>query len=436
MTNENINNGNGQSTAKDGDPLGSNVILLDSIAALNLVSAANEASSPISQSAKKRVTTQIEARGTKVMLPSGGIPEVLPQYIKERILEERKNVPEGKKGPFELQFVAQPELEKRNFRGELTDSLHEREHMVAPGLVVKYPGEVDENGEIIRHGRALWTITYNCAAYCRFCTRATEVGVPKGFQLTPESAPHVPHLSDEQIIETLRYIENASEKQGLREVILSGGDPLTINPQTLQRVLKHLGDLVRVGTLDIVRIGTRLPIQNPRAFKEAHYKAIQELDVPHMMIHVNHPDELTSETLEVWKKLRHECGAVIRTQTVLLKGVNDDPKTLYELFRKIVVNGGCPYYLYQNDPVYWGGHFTVPIREAIQIWQELRKDGKSGLATTAKFVIDAPDRNGKSGYGKIVVPEGGAWQTDYEQGFLDTHGQHYSLDDLDAFANK
>jgi lysine 2,3-aminomutase len=216
---------------------------------------------------------------------------------------------------------------------------------------------------------------------------------------------------------------------------LSGGDPLTVRPEMLMKVLSRLGDLQRSGKLDIVRIGTRLPIHNPRAFTEKHYEAIKQLEIPHMMIHVNHPDELTPETLEVWRRLRTECNAIIRTQTVLLKGVNDDPETLYQLFYKIAKNGGVPYYMYQNDPVYWAGHFTVPIREAIQLWQTLRAKGQSGLATTVKFVIDSPGANGKAGFGKIVVPEGGAWKVDYEKGYLDVKGQRFRLDDLDTFAD-
>lgn len=325
-------------------------------------------------------------------LPHRGLPEVIPPYLQKLIMETG-----GPTGPIGLQFVAQTEQEAKYFEGIASDPLNEDEHLVpgAPGLVYKYPG------------RALWTVTYKCAAYCRFCTRGREVGVPE-MQTLPKY----------QIDQTLEYIRATPD---LREIILSGGDPLTMDPKKLDYILTNLGQMQTKNDLDIVRIGTRVPVHNPPSIKQIHYDAISKLANPYMMVHINHPAELTPETLEVVRRLRHDCNALVLSQTVLLKGVNDNKETLKELFGKMTKNGIRPYYVYQNDPVYWAKHFTVPIREAIDLWQKVRPP-ISGIEATARFSIDVP-----GGYGKIAVPEGDAWNVDYDAGFRDFKGKRFSL---------
>ena len=140
------------------------------------------------------------------------------------------------------------------------------------------------------------------------------------------------------------------------------------------------------------------------------------------MVHINHPAELTPEALAVLERARRECMATEMSQTVLLKGVNDNVDTLYQLFTKLAKNGIRPYYVYQNDDVYWAKHFTVPIHHAIKIWQQLRPR-LSGVAATARFVIDVP-----KGYGKIPVPEGDAWEVDYDHGYRDFQGKKFALE--------
>lgn len=333
----------------------------------------------------------IHPRGREVMLPHGGLPEVIPPYLQKLIAATG-----GPDGPIGLQYMAQVEAERQHFEGEASDPLLEDLNEAAPGLIYKYPG------------RALWTITRNCAAYCRFCTRGRMVGVPSP----------TPLLSDGQIEKTLDFI---AKEPGLNEIILSGGDPLTIRPDKLCSVLGRLRQLQDGGKLDIVRIGTRVPLQNPITIKEVHYRAISQLRKPYMMVHINHPAEMTDEALFVLDNFRRQGDASVLSQTVLLKGVNDNVETLSALFNKVAKEGIRPYYLYQNDPVYWAEHFTVPIGEAIDIWQQLRPR-LSGLAATARFVIDTP-----GGYGKIPLPEGGAWQVDYDAGFRDFKGIRFSL---------
>lgn len=334
----------------------------------------------------------VNARGTEMSLPHGGLPEVVNLYLQN--LTEQTG---GPTGPIGLQFTAQKEAEAKNYKGIASDPLIEDQHLVpnAPGLVYKYDN------------RALWTITFKCAAYCRFCTRGREVGNPTQ-----------PVWSMEQIEQTLCFIK---ETPNLREIILSGGDPLTIDPKKLDFVLGRLGQMQNDGDLDMVRIGTRLPVHNPLAMKEVHYAAISKLPLPYIMVHINHPAELTPEALDVIYKLRHQCHAIIKSQTVLLKRVNNNEETLITLFKLMAKHGIEPYYVYQNDPVYWAEHYTVPFEEATKLWEGLRPK-LSGLEATARFVIDTPD-----GYGKIPVPEGGAWEVNYEAGLTDFHGNRFKI---------
>ena len=346
-------------------------------------------------------------RGTEVKLPHGGLPEVIPPYLK-KLVEETG----GPTGPIGLQFVAQPRLEMFHFNGVATDSLMEDLHEVAPGLVYKYQ-ERELYGKKYP-GRALWTVTRMCAAYCRFCTRGREVGIPANERgVTNGALADTPTLSDKQIEESLKYIR---ETPGLNEIILSGGDPLTLNPSKLSYILGELRKIQESGKIDIVRIGTRVPIHNPPAIKEKHYEAIAQLINPYMMIHINHPAELTPEALNVLHRFKKDCNAEVLSQTVLLAGVNDSVDTLSELFMKMAKEGIRPYYVFQCDPVYWANHLTVPLGRAIDLWQELRPI-LSGVAATARFVIDAP-----GGYGKIAIPEGDSWKVDYLEGYKDFEG--------------
>ena len=343
------------------------------------------------------------------MLEHGGLPEVLNPYLIELI-----NKTGGPDGPIGLQFIARPDFEQAGFEGEVSDTLNEDEHEVpeAPGVVDKYRAGKDEYGEY--PGRVLWTITRNCAAYCRYCTRGREVGIPANMEgPTSGALAHTPHLSKEQIDRSLAYI---TENVGIREVILSGGDPLTLKPEVFKYVLFHLGKLQQQDVIDIVRIGTRVPIHNPRMIKDYHLEAASYLRYPKWMIHTNNEVELTDEALDAIHRLRKASDGVVYTQSVLLRGVNDHPQVLRNLFNKAAIENFVPYYVYQNDPVYWAKHFTVPIMEAIEIWGHVRPV-LSGVAATARLVIDTPH-----GYGKIPLPEGNAWTIDYGQGFKDFKG--------------
>lgn len=329
-------------------------------------------------------------RGNEVALPNGALPEVIPPYLMNHINME------GIDGPLHRQFIAQPELENR-LSGNTSDPLDEDKHRVpsAPWVINKYGN------------RVLFELTNACAAYCRFCTRGREVGIPGNHCLTIG-----------QVDQGISYVKNTP---GIREIIFSGGDSLTAKPDVLKYVLGQAGQMQKDGLLDFVRIGTRLPIHNPLAIKERHYEAVAQVTDPRLMIHINHPDELTPEAIDVIRQFRKKSGAIPMSQSVLLRGVNDNVDTLEHLFIKIAKAGIFPYYLFQNDPVPWADHHTVPFDEAVEIWKQVRSR-LSGIVATGKFVIDVPN-----GYGKVPVPEGDVWEVNYGAGLKDFKGTRQHL---------
>ncbi len=362
---------------------------------------------------KNRKKRKIVPRGTEAMLPHGGLPEVVSLHLIELIKKTG-----GVEGPIGTQFLAQPNKEKRFYQKKSSDPLIEDEHEVAPGLVYKYKGKINKDGEVEYYGRVLWTVTRYCASYCRFCTRGREVGLSSHAKTDSTAAiAQKPYLSDEEIEEVFAYLKKNKE---VNEVILSGGDPLTAPQAYLTKIVKGLVDLQKEGVIDIIRVGSRLPVSNPASIKGWHYELLAKIKNPYLLVHINHPAELTKKTVRILTRFRKKSLAIVMSQSVLLKGVNDSVKTLYELFETMTKEGIRPYYIYQNDPVYWAQHLTVPIDRAIKIWQKLRPM-LSGIAATAKFVIDTPN-----GFGKIPIPEGGAWEVDYSH-FFDYHKTKHAL---------
>ncbi len=345
-------------------------------------------------------------------LPHGALPELISPHLK-KLIEKTGGI----NGPIGKQFVAQPKLEARYYNKGDKDPLIEDEFEVAPGLVYKYKGKI-QKGKIIYYGRALWTITRFCSAYCRFCTRGREVGLPATVSLSEGGAiTKSPYLNDNQINQVFNYIKKRPE---LNEIIISGGDPLVTPQNYLEKIINGLVLLQRENYISIIRIGTRLPISNPFLVKDWHYQIVSKIKNPFLMVHINHPEEITEETLEVLNNFRKRCLATVMSQTVLLKGVNDSVEILYRLFTKLAENGIRPYYVFQNDPVYWAKHFTVPINKALKIWGKLRPM-LSGVAATARFVIDVPH-----GFGKVSIPEGNAWDVKYDY-YYDFKNKKYYL---------
>lgn len=351
------------------------------------------------------IMNNFSPRGLKVMLPHGGLPESISPYLLDLIDKTG-----GPKGPIGLQFIAQPEKEhpgaSRGLNKKALDPLNEDLHEIAPGVIYKYRGKIKAgpSGKVTQYGRILWTITRLCASYCRFCTRGREVGLPPMHKNSSTATiANKFFLSDEEIQKVFSLLKSHPE---INEVILSGGDPLTAPEPYLTKIIQGLAKLQKQGHIDLIRIGTRLPVHNPSAIQNWHYQLLAEIKNPYIMLHINHPAELTEQTKTALYDFRKISLATILSQTVFLKGVNDSEDTLHELFINLTKEGIRPYYLLNNDPVYWSRHFTVPIKRAAKIWGRLRPR-LSGICDTAKFIIDVAD-----GYGKIAVPEGNSWDVD------------------------
>jgi len=265
------------------------------------------------------------------------------------------------------QFISS---EKENSQGKYTlpDPLLEEKYTVTRGLIHKY-----EN-------RALILLTLRCSAYCRFCTRRRKVSdLQKGI------------LTDLDLDNIIVYLKKHQE---VREVIISGGDPLTV-PLLLQKLL---GRLSKLSQIKIIRIGTRLPVVDP---EKVNQKLIDILKIVknktlYTLIHFEHPAEITPPATEALQKLK-TVSAMLLSQSVFLKGVNDSFDVLYRLFSGLIEIGVKPYYIYHCDPVEGADHFIVDINKEIKIMTALRKK-LSGLACPT-YVIDAPN-----GSGKIPVP--------------------------------
>ncbi len=248
------------------------------------------------------------------------------------------------------------------FEAEMADSLAEDAHFPVPGLVHRYPD------------RALMLVTTQCASYCRFCTRSRVVGDPHSQFST---ADHERQLA---------YITATSQ---IRDVLLSGGDPLMMSQRILERLLKRLRAIPHV---EVIRIGSRVPVFLPQRITDDLVAMLGQYHPLWMNIHFNHPKEITPEVETALARLAN-AGIPLGSQTVLLAGVNDCPNVMMSLVQKLVKNRVRPYYIYQCDLVHGAGHFRTPVSKGIEIMESLRGH-TSGFAVPT-FVIDAPEGGGK-----------------------------------------
>jgi lysine 2,3-aminomutase len=248
------------------------------------------------------------------------------------------------------------------FTAEMADSLGEDAHSPVPGLVHRYPD------------RVLMLVTTQCASYCRYCTRSRIVGDP-GAQFSRTTY-------DQQI----RYIAGNHE---VRDVLISGGDPLTLQPRVLEDLLRRLRAIEHV---EVIRIGSRVPIFMPQRITPELVEMLRQFHPLWMNVHVNHPKEITPE-VEVALARLADAGIPLGNQSVLLAGVNDCPHVMKDLVHKLVRNRVRPYYIYQCDLVHGAGHFRTPVAVGMEIIEALRGH-TSGFAVPT-FVIDAPRGGGK-----------------------------------------
>jgi lysine 2,3-aminomutase len=252
--------------------------------------------------------------------------------------------------------------EIRPFTGMMEDSLAEDRHSPVPGLVHRYPD------------RVLMLVTTQCASYCRYCTRSRIVGDPTAT------------FSKSEYEAQIEYIRRTPQ---IRDVLISGGDPLTLAPKVLEDLLSRLREIPHV---EIIRIGSRVPVFMPMRITDELTDMLQKYHPLWMNIHVNHPNEISKELAEACDKLTR-AGIPLGNQSVLLAGVNDCPHIQRELVHRLVRIRVRPYYLYQCDEVEGAGHFRTPIAKGIEILEALRGH-TSGFAVPT-YVVDAPGGGGK-----------------------------------------
>jgi lysine 2,3-aminomutase len=248
--------------------------------------------------------------------------------------------------------------------GESDDPLAEDHDTAAPGIVHRYPD------------RVLFLTTGTCSTYCRYCTRARAVGNPGGeYQFSPK-----------QWEKALAYLEAHTE---VRDVLLSGGDPLSIGDDRLDWLLTRLRAIKHI---EFLRIGTKVPMVLPQRITKDFVKMLKKHHPLFMSLHVTHPREFTAESQEGLARLA-DAGIPLGSQTVLMKGINDDIAVMKPLMHLLLKNRVKPYYLYQTDPIRGSSHFRTTVEKGLEIIAGLRGH-TSGYATPI-FAVDAPGGGGK-----------------------------------------
>ena len=245
---------------------------------------------------------------------------------------------------------------------EMADPCGEDSHMPVPGLVHRYPD------------RVLFLVTDRCASYCRYCTRSRVVSGAGEQEL---------HTDFDQAI---AYLEKHTE---IRDVLLSGGDPLIFSDEKLDALLTRLRAIPH---LEFLRIGSRIPIFMPQRITPELCRILQKHQPLWLSIHTNHPRELTTEVRDALAMLANH-GVPLGNQSVLLAGVNDSLPVMTSLVHKLLRCRVRPYYLYQCDLIQGSAHLRAPVRKGIEIIEGLR--GHTSGYAIPQFVIDAPGGGGK-----------------------------------------
>ncbi|MFO0678271.1 MAG: KamA family radical SAM protein [Polyangiaceae bacterium] len=254
--------------------------------------------------------------------------------------------------------------------GDLDDPLGEVAHEVAPHLVRRYPD------------RVLLLATDRCAVYCRFCTRSRMVGDGGGA------------VSEEALAPALAWLRDHPE---VKDVIVSGGDPLAMGTDRIVRVLRAVRSVPSVET---IRLATRVPVTLPMRVDDELVQALRPFHPIWVMTHFNHPKELTEQSRRACIRLV-DAGFPVMNQTVLLAGVNDSAAVLEELFRGLVRVRVRPYYLLQADPVKGTGHLRTPLARGIALMEALQ--GRLTSIALPKFICDTPGGLGKVPLSPSVV---------------------------------
>lgn len=268
-----------------------------------------------------------------------------------------------------IRQILMPSLQEKHSRHQqMLDPLGERRHSPVPRIIHRYPD------------RLLFLVTDTCQIYCRYCTRKHFTGQAQVF-------PNANEYDN-----ALEYIKKS---KGVREVILSGGDPLTLSDDKLARVLS---DLRSIDHVEIIRIGTRIPIVNPMKIDDQWVRRFQKFHPLYLMVHFNHPKEISFEASQALTRLA-DAGFPLMNQMVLLNGVNNHPAIVQALSRRLLFLRVKPYYMFQADPSEGTDYLRTSVENSKQIQQQLW--GRlSGLAMP-NLSLDIPDGGGKMG----IVPD-------------------------------
>jgi lysine 2,3-aminomutase len=245
---------------------------------------------------------------------------------------------------------------------EMSDPCGEDSHSPVPGLVHRYPD------------RVLFLVTDRCAAYCRYCTRSRLVSNATGYDFHPQFD---------------RQIEYIRQNPRVRDVLLSGGDPLILSDEKLENLLSRLRAIPHV---EFLRIGTRVPIFLPQRITPELCAMLKQFHPLFVSIHSNHPRELTTEAREALGRLA-DAGIPLGNQSVLLRRVNDDPVVMRGLVQKLLLCRVKPYYLYQCDLISGSAHLRASVRAGLEVMESLR--GHTTGYAVPQYVIDAPGGGGK-----------------------------------------
>ncbi|HET6446612.1 MAG TPA: lysine 2,3-aminomutase [candidate division Zixibacteria bacterium] len=295
-------------------------------------------------------------KSEKTALQSKGLFRVdVTPYFASLIDPQDPNCPVRKQ-------VIPTEREMVPFQSMMEDSLSEDKHSPVPGLVHRYPD------------RVLMLVTTQCASYCRYCTRSRIVGDP------------TQTFSRKEFDAQIEYIENTPQ---IRDVLLSGGDPMVLAPKLLQMILERLRAIPHV---EILRIGSRVPVFLPMRVTDEFCDMISQFHPFYLNIHVNHPKEITPELAAACDRLTR-AGVPLGNQSVLLAGVNDSVHIQRKLVHELVKIRVRPYYLYQCDLVEGSGHMRTTVAKGIEIIEGLR--GHTSGYAVPNYVIDAPGGGGK-----------------------------------------
>lgn len=282
------------------------------------------------------------------------------QHYPARITRHYFNLIQEQNDPIWRQAV--PDIRELHDDSQQPDPLNEQDLSPVPGLIHRYPD------------RVVWLVTNECAVYCRFCMRKRRVGCGTGGGL-PESGKDV-----------LSYI---AAHPTIHDVILSGGDPLLLEDEQLEEIISSLRAIPHV---EIIRIGSRVPVTFPERITKKLVRTLKRYQPLYINTHFNHSLEINSASHKACAMLV-DAGIPVGNQTVLLKGVNDNPAVMQELLRGLLAIRVKPYYLHQMDLVKGTAHFRTSVKTGLGIMESIRGH-MSGLAVPY-YVIDLPEGKGK-----------------------------------------